>query len=69
MKRGFKGQVPPGFGQILKEIRANSEEIQAKQKEKNPSKNIKIRMHTMLHMLAYTHTLNIEQKIPLSERT
>ena len=43
----------PTFGQILEEIGADSEKIRAEQKQKNPSKNIKIRMHAMLYTFAH----------------
>ena len=62
MRRGIEGRnCPPGFGQILEEIRVNSEKIWAKQ-EKNLSENKKISAHTILQTHAHTHILSIEQK-------
>ena len=57
---GVKGcDCSPGFGRILEEIQRK---FGQNKKWINPSKNIKIHVHTMLHMHAYTHTLSIEQK-------
>ena len=56
-QRGKGGNCPPGFGQILEEIRAYSEKIRANQKEK---KSVQKHKNTRVHYA--THTLSIEQK-------
>ena len=54
MRRGVKGvQLPPGFGQILEEIRANSEKIRTKQKKK---KSVKKHKNTRAHNATYART-------------